>query len=347
MATPTLSGEFPTDAFAAIPGEPVPTDLAAELQSVLEELAGEAGVSATVMSADGMWSGATGKADGVRDVTVNDQFSIASITKAVTAAQVMQLVEAGELGLDDPAADHLPPDLSFDTNAASIRDLLGQRSGIPDYRPDPPLGADPLLAWTPAELLATVPAHRTTAGQLFEYGNVNYLLVGLVIEEVSGRPVADLMRDGVLGIEGVERLVYQPDEMPTEPIAIENGRSYDMLDRVGGFLPSLALTSDGAAAAMASDSPSLAQWFRAFCGGEIVSETSLAEMTTIHDGYGLGLYEPEDPSGTVGHAGVDLGYNSLAGCRPQRGVVFAVLVNRNQDILDASRVADALVRALP
>ena len=68
-------------------------------------------------------------------MTVDDQFAIASTTKAIVAAQVMQLVEAGELRLDDLAADHLPSDLDFDTNGATIRDLLGQRSGIPDYLP--------------------------------------------------------------------------------------------------------------------------------------------------------------------------------------------------------------------
>ena len=75
---------------------------------MLNDMADGAGISATVVSADGTWSGATGKADGVRDVTVDDQFAIASVTKSVVAAQWMQMVEAGELGLDDPAADHLP-----------------------------------------------------------------------------------------------------------------------------------------------------------------------------------------------------------------------------------------------
>ena len=87
-----------------------------------------------------------------------------------------------------------------------------------------------------------------------EYGNINYLLLGMVIEEVTGRPVAKVLRDGVLGIDGVERLIYQPDEVPTQPIAIEKGQSTEVLESMGGFLPSLALTSDGAAAAMASDS---------------------------------------------------------------------------------------------
>ena len=131
---------------------------------MLEGVAGEAGVSATVMSAHGTWSGATGKADGVRDVTVNDQFSIASTTKSVTAAQVMQLVEAGTLGLDDLAADHLPSNLDFDTNGATIRNLLSHRSGIPDYiqAVTPQIRADPLRFWTPAELLAVNTLARTS-----------------------------------------------------------------------------------------------------------------------------------------------------------------------------------------
>ena len=92
-------------------------------------------MSATVLTPDGTWSGTVGKADGDRDLGVDDQFAIASGTKSVVAAQVMQMVEAGQLDLDDPVADHLPPDLDFDTNGATIRHLLSHRSGIPDHEP--------------------------------------------------------------------------------------------------------------------------------------------------------------------------------------------------------------------
>lgn len=345
--TPSVTGtteRFPTEAFAAITEEPVSAELAAELQTVLERLAGGAGVSATVMSAHGTWSGATGKADGVRDVTIEDQFSIASTTKTVTAAQVMQLVETGALGLDDPAADHLPADLDFDTNGATIRHLLGHRSGIPDYLEAvrPQFEADPLRFWTPAEILAVVPAERTTAGAAFEYGNVNYVLLGLVVEEVTGRPFAKVLRDGVLGIDGVERFIYQPDEIPSEPFAIENGQSTAWFESVGGFLPSYALTSDGPAAAMASDSVSLGRWWRALCAGEIVSKASLTAMLPTDGEYGLGLYRLDPPS-EVGHGGEDLGGVALAGCLPDDGVVFAVLVNRSVDV---SAVAGPLVDAV-
>ena len=125
---------FPTAAFSDISEDPVSEETAANFQAILNDMAGRAGMAATVMSPDGTWSGATGKADGIRDVRVDDQFAIASITKSIIAAQVMQMVEAGELDLDDPATDHLPADLDFDTNGATIRDLLGHRSGIPDYQ---------------------------------------------------------------------------------------------------------------------------------------------------------------------------------------------------------------------
>ena len=152
------------------------------------------------------------------------------MTKSVIAAQVMQMVEAGELDLDDPATDHLPPDLDFDTNGATIRQLLGHRSGIPDYYPPllERLSTDRQRVWLnpalrglePADLLELVPDDRAPAGKEFGYTDTNYLLLGLVIEQIRGRPVGDVLRDGVLRIDGVERLIYQPDEVPTEPIAM-------------------------------------------------------------------------------------------------------------------------------
>jgi D-alanyl-D-alanine carboxypeptidase len=329
------AASFPTAAFADIREDPVSREAAAEYQASLRDMAGGAGMAATVMSPDGTWSGATGKADGVRDVRVDDQFAIASVTKSIIAAQVMQMVEAGELDLDDPAAAHLPPDLDFDTNGATIRHLLGHRSGIPDYQAelDDRLLTHRRRFWTPAEVLELAPTERAPAGEEFEYTNANYVLLGLVIEEVRGRPVADVLRDGVLNIDGVERLIYQPDEAPTEPMAMPGGQSTAALKKGGGYLPFLAAASaDGAAAAMASDAPSLARWWQAFCAGEIVSQTSLNEMATLHDGYGLGLYDVAGSSEqAVGHTGegiIGYDYVSWAGCLPEDGSVIVVLSNR-------------------
>ncbi len=143
----------------------------------------------------------------------------------------------------------------------------------------------------------------------------------------------NVLRRGVLDVEGIERLVYQPDEAPTPPMAMPDGESRAALEKGGGYLPSLSdASSSGPAGAIASDSPSLAAWWRAFCSGELVSQDSLTEMSTFVDGpegYGLGLFNVAEPYAfAVGHGGWNFGYVSWAGCLPEVGAVIVVLSNR-------------------
>ena len=197
---------------------------------------------------------------------------------------------------------------------------------------------DPLRVWTPAEVLELNPAERGTVGSSYEYSGTNYLLLGLVIEHVRGRPLVEVMRAGVLAIDGIERLVYQPDEQPTEPMAMPRGESTAALERGGGYLPSHAATSaNPVAGGMASDAPSLARWWQTFCAGEIVSQATLTEMSAFDPdlspfndgGYGLGLWNPAyGYARGVGHGGELFGYMSWAACLPEEGAVIVVLSNR-------------------
>jgi D-alanyl-D-alanine carboxypeptidase len=173
--------------FPQVPTGSFSQSTAGALQAVLNAAAKEGlpGVTATVMTADGqVWTGAAGTADGVHAVEARSQFSIASLTKTVLAAEVMRLAEKGLLRLSDPVSEHLPSDFHFDTNGATIENLLHMESGIPD----PALSftsaveADPLREWTPREVLATVPADRSKPGDQFVYGDSNYMLIDLVIE---------------------------------------------------------------------------------------------------------------------------------------------------------------------
>ena len=324
---------FPTEKFAAISEGPVTEELALRLQGALDEMAGEGGMSAAVMTPDGTWNGVAGTADGVRAIQVDDQFAIASVTKSIVAAQVMRLVEAGELLLDDLADEHLPG-FSFDTNQATVRDLLGHSSGFRDpYQfTEGTLATDRQHVWTVSELFELIGDPLWLAGSGWEYSDANYILLGLIVEQVRGRPLAQVMRDDVLAIDGLERLVYQPDERPSEPMAMPAGEPTDALELGGGYLPSIAsVTAAGPAGAMASDALSLARWWRAFCAGEIVSSDTLAEMATpVVDNelnYGLGVFDIADDPTSVGHAGVDYGFASWAGCLPEQEAVVIVLHN--------------------
>ena len=325
---------FPTAAFAALSDDPVPEDVAAKFQEILTNMAaGGGGVAATLVTPEGTWSGAAGTADGVNDLQIDSQFGIGSNTKPIIAAQVMQLVEAGDISLDAPATEYLPADFTFDTNGATVRQLLGMRSGIPDWYGDAmerQMAADRSRAWQLDEVLALVGPDRRPLGTE-EYADTNYNLLGLVIEHVRQRPLVDVLRDGVLRVEGTKRLIYQPDEAPTDPVAMPRSESRDALEQGGGYLPSISdASSGGAAAAIASDSISLARWWRAFCAGEIVSEASLTEMSPFYDGpgdYGLGLGNVDGYAQAVGHLGSNFGYISSAGCLPEDPLIFVVLTN--------------------
>jgi CubicO group peptidase (beta-lactamase class C family) len=130
-------------------------------------------------------------------------------------------------------------------------------------------------------------------------------------------------------------------------MAMPAGESTAALELGGGYLPSIAsATAGGPAAAIASDSPSLARWWRALCAGEIVSQMSLTEMATLVDEYGLGLFEVADPYAEgLGHVGADYGFASWAGCLPEQGAVVVVLTNHEVD--DIGGMARPLVTALP
>lgn len=233
--------------------------MASNFQDALADLAGGRGTTATLITPEGTWSGSAGKADGVHAMEPDSQFGIASVTKTIVAAQLMLMVESGEIELDRPVTDYLPTDFTFDTNGATIRQLLSHRSGIPWW--DRPHGGDggPESGLELDELLAAVPPTRSPVG-IFDYADTNYIVLGLVIEVVRKRPVVDVPRDGALRVDGTERLIWQPDEVPTDAMAMPNGESRDALEEGGGYLPSISDTVDGAAGGMASDSISLARW---------------------------------------------------------------------------------------
>jgi hypothetical protein len=155
-----------------------------------------------------------------------------------------------------------------------------------------------------------------------------------VIEQVTGRTVIEVMRDGgVLDIEGIEGIAFQPDERPTAPMALPHAMSPAEWKKGGGHLPSVA--SATAYHQFATDSLSLARWWRALCSGEIVSRKSLTAMTTFVDGYGLGLTDITAPYATsVGHAGSDFGFIAWAGCLPDSGSVVVTLSNTGTEDIE-------------
>ena len=331
-------GDFP---------EPPASEIAEATASAMRDVVDAAvdrglpGVSATVISAGaGVWTGVAGPSDGEDPIEPRSQFAIASLTKTVIAAEIMHLVELGRLRLSDSASDHLPESFDFDTNGATIENLLAMESGIPD----PTItfaeaGADPNRIWTAEEVLRTVPARRSEPGDHWVYEDSNYMLLGLVIKQVTGTDVAAALRDGVLADPRLGGLVYQPDERPDGPLALPFALPRDDVESGGGYLPSAALASWGnGSGCMASDSATLALFGYLLFGGSLLSDESLRAMTDFgtgadYEGHGLGVLDQTALGEgfsvqAMGNGGWEEGgYSSILVVLPSEGVVVSVMTN--------------------
>ena len=337
-------GHFPDVPTGSLPNSTV-SSLQAILDSAIKER-GLPGVSATVLVAGGgSWSGAAGTADGVNPMQVRSQFAIASLTKTVIASEIMWLSEQGLLHLSDPVSEHLPPSFHFDTNGATIDNLLSMESGIPDpalSATAPEVLADPLRYWKPEEILASVPDYRFKPGDHFVYEDANYMLLGLVIEETTGMSVSAALRSHILADPRLSSLVYQPEEKPAGPLALPflGGKVRpNIIEAGGGYLPTKSDASDGnGSGCMASDLGTLALWGYLLFGRDLLSEQSLLAMTDFgqgdpKDGWGLGVSDQTDFGAgfgvhTIGFGGFDDGgYSTTLNVIPSKGIVISVMTN--------------------
>jgi D-alanyl-D-alanine carboxypeptidase len=157
-------------------------------------------------------------------------FRIASNTKTMTAAVILQLEQEDKLRLSDPVSKYVPGVPNGDN--ITIAQLLEMPSGLYNYTNDPELSAsidrNPTKVWTPAELLAIAFGHPPNfpPGTKYEYNNTNYALLGLIIEKVDGRPLAQAMRDRLFGPLGMQRTVLPASTVNTIAEPYSHGYLY-------------------------------------------------------------------------------------------------------------------------
>jgi D-alanyl-D-alanine carboxypeptidase len=335
--------------FPAAPTGSFSKSTAGTLQAVLDAAVKEGlpGISATVMTTDGqLWTGAAGTADGVHPIEARSQFGIASITKTVIAAEIMRLSEQGLLSLSDPISKHLPASFHFDTNGATIQNLLHMESGIPDptYFGPGDAAANPLRDWTPEEVLATVPAFRSNPADHYVYEDANYMLLSLVIRQTTGTSVAAALRSNVLADPRLASMVYQTAERPQGPLALPFLGAQvrpNIVAAGGGYLPTRAEASyANGSGCMASDSAALALFGYLLFGGRLVSERSVLAMTYFDKAgvYGLGVINQTETGAwtgggeAIGNGGWDDGgYASVLTVLASKGIVISVMTNMAGD----------------
>jgi D-alanyl-D-alanine carboxypeptidase len=299
-------------------------------QAALDEaryVGGAYGVTfAAVRDGQLLWSGSSGRErDGRTPLAADASLVIGSVTKTFVSAAILQLAQAGVVDLEASARSYLPQ-LGWLDRAITVHELLNHTSGLADVFNDTTrsgIEEHPEHAWSVDEVFATLHSPWYPPGENWAYANTNYLLLGLIVERMTGTSLADELQRrflGPLGLTGTRMLV------PTD---------------AGPLAPAWTTIFWGSGA-MVSSAADLARWGDALYGDAFLEPATLAEMTVLvpeHD-YGLGVQRIEIGGASgYGHTGLLNTYTTLLFHVPSVDVTMALLVNRSHVDLGAMLLA--------
>ncbi|HEX6085370.1 MAG TPA: serine hydrolase [Thermoanaerobaculia bacterium] len=257
---------------------------------------------------------------------------IGSITKQFTAVAVLQLVESGRIALQDPVTKYLP-DAPVHGKSITIEHLLTHTSGIPSYTEKAGFGKRGAEELTPQQIIDVIKDDPLVfdPGTKWSYNNSGYILLGMLIEKVSGMPYAEYLEKNVFPRAGLQNTRYDD----TRDIVPKRVPGYH---RVKGKIVNaqfLSMSIPYAAGALLSTVDDLARWNSAVAAGKVVDRKLLDKAWTPYrlaggeaTGYGYG-WRPATIAGerVIHHGGSIHGYTSHAMWLPERDLYVAILTN--------------------
>ncbi|MEU6977748.1 serine hydrolase domain-containing protein [Streptomyces sp. NPDC046371] len=312
--------------------------VAAKLDTAIRGVMSEAKVPGVMVALSAPGKGEYIRAFGTADKATGQQMSpglymrIGSETKTFTVTALLQLVDQGKVGLDDPIGKYITGVPNGDR--ITLRELAGMRSGLFNYSADEDffkaLTSNPRRPFTPQQLLAYSFKHPVNfePGAEFEYCNTNTILLGLLVEKVSGLPLHDYIARNVVRPAGLPRTLFPTGAEFPQPHAhgYTNQTATGQIEDATDWNPSWGW----AAGAMISDLQDMRTWARVLATGTLLTpETQAQRLKTAptgmpDTGYGLGIFKVE---GWTGHNGSLPGYESLTVYLPQERATLVVLLN--------------------
>ncbi len=294
----------------------------AALRSAVDAVhdAGMPGIQVEARAGEDVWRGTAGVADldTGRPVEPDLRQRVGSITKTFTAAAVLLVATQGRIGLDEPIGHYLPHLVPGDRGTSvTVRMLLNHTSGFAEYLPHayPSLGALPALPditpdslddnrfrrFTPTELIAmglAAPTTRTPGALPGVYSNTNYLLLGQLLQHVTGMTAEDYITRNVIEHADLHHTAFPTTPELTEPHWRMYERLYGTIDPPRDYSV-YDMSWVGPAAALVSTVADLNRFFATLFAGNVVDQPSLTQMRSTvpviaQDGhpidYGLGLH---------------------------------------------------------
>ncbi|MFE9621677.1 serine hydrolase domain-containing protein [Streptomyces sp. NPDC006527] len=299
----------------------------------------------------GIWTPDKGryvKSFGVADRSTGEKMRpdlymrIGSETKTFTVTAVLDLVDEGRIGLDDTIDQYV--DGVPNGDRITLRQLAGMRSGLFNYSEDDDffkaLTSDPRREFTPRQLLDYAFRHPVLfpPGEKFSYSNTNLILLGLVVEKISGQTLGDYIQEHIIDPVGLGDTLFPKGAEFPEPHAqgYTNQTATGKIEDSADWNPSWGW----AAGAMISTLQDLRVWARTVATGEMPDGERLISIATQKQrlvtpptpipgaGYGLGIFNVQ---GWIGHNGSLPGYESLTVYLPSAETTLVVLLNTDVD----------------
>jgi D-alanyl-D-alanine carboxypeptidase len=269
----------------------------------IEEYAASNNFNGTVLVADAgeiIYLSSFGKANLAFDVpnTPATRYRAASITKLLTAVLILQLEEQGRIDLAAPIAAYLPGYTGEGRDTVTIHQLLNHTSGIdnmdkvtsladalengvPPYQT--PRTSDQMLTAFASGPLVSAP------GATFSYNNADYIILGKIIEQVTGKPYEDVLRERILAPLGMA-----DSGMMRQDVIVPNlADTYFYRDDIARLVPDLPVYAENvyAAGALYSDAADIFKFSNALLDGNLLTKDSLARLLTPGlDDYGYGTW---------------------------------------------------------
>jgi D-alanyl-D-alanine carboxypeptidase len=291
------------------------SQISTELQNQFQEIINKAlidpgvkGVSACVIMPDNsIWHGQAGTNGSGVVITDTTVFYGGSTTKTFVATRILQLWEEEKINLDTTYTAYIEP-IKNVNNEVTVRQLLSHTSGIYNYTQNPlffsEIAKSPTQFYSPTDILASFldKPHVFQPGTNYEYSNSNYVILGLIIEAITGNPVSQELREHVYSKVPLKQTYLGAYEEFSQPHcglwASENGKIVNLSNGSHVALLSTAYV----AGAIVTYPPDEALFIRNLINGEILSDRALAEMEKMNpfdNSYGLGLM------------GINLGDNAM------------------------------------
>lgn len=291
-----------------------------------------------------MWLGASGLADRETQQVLmpDDRFRVASITKLFIAVVTLQLVQEGKLSLDAPISQWRPRVPASD--AITVRHLLEHTSGLFNYTESEIVEQPDAIQLSPDDILSIAIAQAPThaPGEAWAYTNTGYLLLGIIIEDVTQQSWSDGVRARILEPLGMASTFI--DGRETVLGGYVSGYAFDV--ETGTYLDvstsGWANVADSAGA-MVSTTRDLLRFMQGLMTGDLLTDETLNAMMApkhlvldveglqIHGGMGLFILET-DTYTSVGHGGDLPGYSAWLGYVPEHDILHASMVNTQPNL---------------